>query len=153
MTRIALLSGAFGLCLPFMALAGEQHSVVTPDQLQWMAPPALAKGAEIAIVSGDPSKQEPYVIRLKIPAGFKIMPHTHPNTENVTVISGTFNFGTGANFDDSKLEAVKAGGFLQVEKGMQHYAQAGEDTLIQLHGVGPTGIEYVNPADDPRKSN
>jgi quercetin dioxygenase-like cupin family protein len=118
-----------------------------------MAPPALAKGAEIAIVSGDPSMEGPYVLRLKLPAGFKIMPHRHPNTENVTVISGTFKFGSGEKFDEGKLEAVKPGGFLMVEKGMAHYAQAGEDTLIQLHGVGPTGIEYVDPADDPRKSN
>ena len=153
MTRIALLSGFIGLCLPIAAMAAEDHAIVSPQQLKWMAPPALTQGAEIAVVSGDPSKDGPYVMRMKVPAGFKIMPHTHPNTENVTVISGTFNLGSGPKFDEAKLEAVKAGGFVQVPSGMEHYVFISEDTLIQLHGVGPTGITYVNPADDPRKSN
>ncbi len=153
MNRIALISGAFSLCLPLMAIAGEQHTVVTPDQLKWDAPAALQKGAEVAVVSGDPSKEGPYVTRLKFPAGFKIMPHTHPNTENVTVISGQFNIGTGDKFDETQLKAVKAGSFSQVPKGMSHYVKINEDTLIQLHGMGPQGIVYVNPADDPRKSN
>jgi quercetin dioxygenase-like cupin family protein len=153
MTRKILLSIVFSLCSPLFAIAAEQHSVVSAEQLKWSAPPALLEGAEIAVVAGDPSKEEPYVIRLKAPAGFKIMPHTHPNTENVTVISGTFNLGTGAKFDEAKLVPINAGGFVQVPSGMEHYVLISEDTLIQLHGVGPTGITYVNPADDPRKSN
>ena len=150
MTRIALFGAALNCCLPFAAFAAEDHAVVSPEQLKWMAPPALT---EIAVVTGDPSKEGPYVMRLKAAAGFKIMPHTHPNTENVTVISGTFNLGTGAKFDEAKLEPIKAGGFVQVPSGMEHYVLTSEDTLIQLHGVGPTGITYINPADDPRKSN
>ncbi len=153
MNRIALISGAFGLCLPLMAAAGEQHTVVTPDQLKWDVPAALQKGAQVAVVSGDPSKEEPYVVRLKFPAGFKIMPHTHPNTENLTVISGQFHIGTGEKFDESKLKVLKAGSYSRVPHGMPHYAMTTEDTLIQLHGMGPQGIVYVNPADDPRKSN
>lgn len=153
MIRVALLSALLGLVLPVAAIAAEDHAIVSPEQLKWMAPPALMQGAEIAVVSGDPSKDEPYVMRLKVPAGFKIMPHTHPNTENVTVISGTFNLGSGPKFDEAKLQAVKAGGFVQVPSGMEHYVLTSEDTLIQLHGVGPTGITYVNPGDDPRKSN
>lgn len=153
MNRVALLIGVFSLSLPLTAMAGEQHTILSPDQLKWSAPPALAKGAEVAVVSGDPSKEGPYVTRLKFPAGFKIMPHTHPNTENVTVISGQFHIGTGEKFDENKLEALKAGGYVRMPHGMQHYAMTGEDTVIQLHGMGPQGIVYVNPADDPRKSN
>jgi hypothetical protein len=153
MNRIALISGAFVLSLPLMAVAGEQHTVVTPDQLKWQVPAHLQKGAEATVVSGDPSKEGPYVTRLKVPAGFKIMPHTHPNTENVTVISGQFHIGSGEKFDESKLKALQAGSYSRVPQGMPHYAMASEDTVIQLHGMGPQGIVYVNPADDPRKSN
>ncbi len=88
---------------------------------------------------------------MKLPAGFKVAPHTHPNDENVTVISGTFHIGIGDTVDESKGQAVKPGGFLQVPKGVQHFAWASQDTVIQLHGVGPGGLAYVNAADDPRK--
>jgi quercetin dioxygenase-like cupin family protein len=153
MNRLALLSGVISLCLPFMAMAGEHPTIVSADQLMWREPDALQKGAEIAVVNGDPSKDGPYVVRLKMPAGFKMMPHTHPDTENVTVISGQFNIGTGDKFDDTKVEAVKAGGYVLVPKGMHHYVVINEDTLIQLHGNGPAAIVYLNPADDPRQSN
>jgi uncharacterized RmlC-like cupin family protein len=69
----------------------------------------------------------------------------------VTIISGTFHYGFGDKFDESKGQAVKAGGFVIAPKGVQHFAWASEETVIQLHGVGPGGITYVNPADDPRK--
>jgi quercetin dioxygenase-like cupin family protein len=104
-------------------------------------------------VSGDPTKEGLYVLRLKVPSGYKVPPHVHPQDENITVISGTFNIGMGATFDDKKGSAVKAGGFAKAPKGMQHYAYFTEDTIIQIHGLGPQGITYVNPNDDPRKSN
>jgi hypothetical protein len=75
----------------------------------------------------------------------------HPNDENVTVISGTFNIAMGDKFDDAKGPALKAGGFAIAPKGMAHYAWFPEETIIQIHGLGPSGITYVNPADDPRK--
>ena len=77
--------------------------------------------------------------------------HTHPNDENVTVLSGSFNIGTGDKLDMTKGEAVKAGGYSFVAKGMTHYAWFTEETVLQLHGIGPQGITYVNSADDPRK--
>jgi quercetin dioxygenase-like cupin family protein len=128
--------------------------VVSPDQLKWSpAPPAFPKGAQIAVISGDPSKEGPYVVRLKAPAGYKVPAHTHPNDENITVISGSFHVGMGEKLDEKKGTAVKAGGFTRAPKGMQHYAWFTEESVIQNHGVGPSGITYVNPADDPRKSN
>jgi anti-sigma factor ChrR (cupin superfamily) len=91
------------------------------------------------------------VLRLKLPAGFKVPPHMHPNDENVTVISGTFNIAMGEKFDDSKGPALKTGSFAKAPKGMAHYAWFPEETIIQIHGLGPAGVTYVNPADDPRK--
>ena len=142
------------LALPTAALAADDHAVVAPDHVKWVAaPPAFPKGAQLAVVSGDPAKEGLYVIRLKVPAGYKVPPHTHPNDENVTVLSGTFNIGMGGTVDETKGTALKAGGFAKAAKGMQHYAWFTEDSVIQLHGLGPSGITYVNPADDPRKSN
>jgi quercetin dioxygenase-like cupin family protein len=140
--------------IPVLAIASDDHhATVRPDALKWTAPAAYAKGAQFAVLRGDPTKEGVYVVRLKVPAGFRIAPHTHPNDENVTVLSGTFGIGTGPTFDDKKGETIKAGGYSFVAKGMQHYAWFPEETVIQLHGIGPQGITYVNPADDPRKTN
>lgn len=142
------------IAFPMLALASDDHhSTVQVDGLKWTAPAAYAKGAQFAVLKGDPTKEGFYVVRLKVPAGFKIAPHTHPNDENVTVLSGTFNIGMGAKMDETKGISIKAGGYSFVAKGMQHYAWFPEDTVIQLHGMGPQGITYINPADDPRKTN
>jgi quercetin dioxygenase-like cupin family protein len=135
----------------FAQAADDHHAAVQTDALKWVAPAAYAKGAQFAVVKGDPTKEGFYVVRLKVPAGFKIAPHTHPNDENVTVLSGTFHIGTGDKFDQKLGATLKAGGYSYVAKGMQHYAYFPEETVIQLHGIGPQGITYVNPADDPRK--
>ncbi|MBC7799372.1 MAG: cupin domain-containing protein [Gemmatimonadaceae bacterium] len=131
--------------------ADDHHATMQPDALTWTAPAAYAKGAQFAVVKGDPTKEGMYVVRLKVPAGFRIAAHRHPNDENVTVLSGAFNIGTGDRLDEKKGELVKAGGYSYVMKGMTHYAWFTEDTVIQLHGMGPQGITYVNAADDPRK--
>ena len=136
------------------AAAADEHVALAPDQMKWQpAPPAFPKGAQIAMLSGSPAKEGLYVVRLKLPAGYKVPPHTHPQDEFVTVISGSFHIGMGGKMDDSKGSGLKAGGFASVSKGMQHYAWFTEDTVIQIHGMGPQDIQYVNPADDPRKSN
>lgn len=155
MKRVSLIAALSLIILfPFPATAADNHAVVSPDQLKWApAPPAFPKGAQMAVLSGDPSKEGLYVVRVKVPAGYKVPPHTHPNDENVTVISGTFNIGMGGTFNDKNGSALKAGGFALAPKGMQHYAWFTEDSIIQLHGMGPQGIIYVNPADDPRKGS
>lgn len=115
-------------------------------------PPMFPKGGEVAVLMGDPSKPGPFVIQSRAPAGYKIAAHTHPGVENVTDLSGTFHIGMGEKFDDTKGQAVKAGGFMSMPKGMAHYAWFSEPSLIQVHGEGPFTLTYVNPADDPSKS-
>jgi quercetin dioxygenase-like cupin family protein len=140
------------VAFPMLALASDDHhATLQADALKWTAPAAYATGAQFAVLKGDPTKEGVYVVRLKVPAGFKIAAHTHPNDENVTVLSGTFNIGTGPKLDETKGVSIKTGGYSFVAKGMQHYAWFPEETVIQLHGIGPQGITYVNPADDPRK--
>jgi quercetin dioxygenase-like cupin family protein len=104
----------------------------------------------MAILTGDLSKKGPYVVRFKFPSGYKIPAHTHPNDENVTVISGTFHVGIGSKLDEKKGHMISAGGFVHLPKGMEHYAWASEETVIQSHSIGPAGITYVDPNDDPR---
>jgi quercetin dioxygenase-like cupin family protein len=152
MNKIFATAAVLAVLLPITAAAADDHVMVRPDGLKWAAgPPFLQPGAQFAIVSGDPSKEGLYVLRLKLPAGFKVAPHTHPNDENVTVISGTFNIAMGDKFDDSKAPSLKTGSFAIAPKGMTHYAWVPEETIIQIHGLGPAGITYVNPTDVPRK--
>jgi quercetin dioxygenase-like cupin family protein len=92
-----------------------------------------------------------YTVRLKLPDGYKFPPHTHPHRENVTVISGTLKIGMGDQFDDSKLTALPAGSFAYVDPSMHHYAAASGETVIQIHGLSPLAVNYINPADDPSK--
>ena len=155
MFRIALLTTFLLIgSASVSAIAADDHIAVSADQLKWgPAPPAFPKGAQFTAVAGDPTKEGLYVFRLNLPAGYRVPPHIHPNDENITVISGTFNIGTGSTPDEKNGKALKAGGFLHMPKGMQHFAWFTEETIIQLHGMGPQGITYVNPADDPRKSN
>lgn len=128
-----------------------KHVVVTPNQIRWQAAPAvLPQGAQIAVLEGDPSKAGPFTVRLKAPAGYRIAPHSHPGIEHVTVISGTFNIGMGDTLDTSKGQALPAGSFIVLPPGMHHYAWATSDAVVQLHGVGPWELNYVNPDDDPR---
>lgn len=130
--------------------AGD-HTLLASDELRWAAPAAYTPGAQLAVLKGDPTKEGLYVVRLKVPAGFIIAPHTHPNDENVTVLSGSFNIGTGDKLDLSKGASLKTGGYSYVAKGMSHYAWFAEETVLQLHGMGPQGVTYVNSTDDPRK--
>ena len=154
MNRIILVSTVGLALLPLAAMAADDHVIAMPDTLKWGPPPAAyPKGAEFAIITGNPGQEGPFVLRIKAPAGYKVPPHIHPADENVTVLSGTVNFGMGDKVDAAKETAVKPGGYFKATKGMAHYALFPEATIIQVHGVGPTGINYINPADDPRKSN
>jgi quercetin dioxygenase-like cupin family protein len=131
--------------------AEQSHTMVTPNDVKWgPAPPSLPSGAQIAVLSGDPSKAEPFTIRLKAPDGYKIMPHWHPTDENVTVLEGSFVMGVGEKFDEA-AHAMPAGSFVRMPKGTRHFAMAKGQTVVQVHAVGPFVINYVNPNDDPRK--
>jgi hypothetical protein len=120
--------------------------------MKWQdGPPSLPKGAQIAVLEGDPSKEGPFVFRLKLPNGYRVPAHTHPKTERVTVISGTFNIGMGDKFDENATRAMVAGTYGYWLAGMKHFVWAKGETILQFHGMGPWSIQYVNPDDDPRK--
>lgn len=134
--------------------AGDKdHVAVRPSAIKWgPSPPSLPPGSRMAVLVGDPSKRGvPYVFRAKLPDGYKVPPHWHPSDENVTVLKGTLLVGKGAKFDRPAMEELPAGSFMRMPKAMRHFAMAKGETILQLHGVGPFEINYVDPADDPRK--
>jgi len=130
-----------------------EPSIHTPAQIKWVdGPPSLPAGAKFAVLEGDPSKEGFFTMRVRLPDGYKIPPHTHGKIEYVTVIGGTFNFGMGEKFDQAATKEMPAGTFGFWPTGMKHFAWARGETIVQLHGIGPWTIQYVNPADDPRKA-
>lgn len=134
------------------APAAEQHLVFSPEKIQWgPAPDILPKGAEAALLYGDPTKEGQFALRLRLPSGYHVPPHSHPVDENVTVISGTFKMGMGKTADRSKVEALPAGSFSSLPPGMNHFVYTDEETVIQINTVGPWDLVYANPKDDPRK--
>ena len=150
-------SGSSAAPPPFTAPAAKsptpppQHRAYTPATLIWMdAPPALPKGSKVALMQGDPSAPGLFTMRIKLPAGYRVPPHFHPADEQMTVISGEVMMALGDTFDESKGHALPAGSFSIMPKGVHHYAWSKIDSEIQVHGIGPWGIIYVNPQDDPR---
>jgi quercetin dioxygenase-like cupin family protein len=136
------------------AQSTEQHAIIAvPGKIAWSpAPPSLPRGAELAVVEGDPTKDVAFTMRLRMPDGYRLPAHFHPFVEHVTVIQGTFRVGMGDKFDPAALGDLPTGTFAALAPGVRHFAQAKGETVIQLHGVGPWSLTYVNPADDPRKN-
>jgi quercetin dioxygenase-like cupin family protein len=127
--------------------AAPAHPIVTPAELKW-AP--LIPGSQMAVVSGDPSASGPCVIRIKSAAGAEIPAHWHPTTENVTVLVGTFDVGMGDKLDPAKLTSMHPGDFVSMPATVHHFAKAETETIVQVHGMGPFAVNFVNPADAPR---
>jgi quercetin dioxygenase-like cupin family protein len=129
-----------------------RHGMFTPDKVPWKAgPPSLPAGARFAVLEGDPAKEGYFCMRIMLPDGYQIPPHSHPNVERLTIISGTFHLGTGERFDKGAAPALPAGSYSFMHPGMKHFAWAEGETVVQLTTIGPWAINYVNPSDDPRR--
>jgi quercetin dioxygenase-like cupin family protein len=169
--KIATLAATLGAMLPLAATACESthlgealirvaaeadadvgtHLMVEPGELAWTpGPGSLPRGVEFVTIEGDPSKAGPFTMRLKFRAGYRIPAHSHPAIEHITVLSGVFGIGVGDELDTSKGRAMPAGSFVVMPVGHNHFAWTEEETVVQLHGIGPWGITYVDPIDDPR---
>jgi len=130
------------------APAAMGHKMFTAKDIEWKDLPSIA-GAKIAVLEGPMSEAGPFTARVRLPKGGKIPPHTHPAIEHVTVISGDFAMGMGEKWDDKAMHTLKAGDVMIMQPGTPHYAQAKGDATVQIHGMGPWKVVYVNPADDP----
>jgi len=130
--------------------AAAQHVMLSPGALKWSdPPPSLPPGSRMAIVSGDPTQAEPFVIRAQVPAGYRVPPHWHPGDENLTVLSGTVAIGMGERVDEGTMTTIAPGGYASLPAEMRHYFLAKTASTFQVHGMGPFVVNYVNPADDP----
>lgn len=153
--RLALTATALLCLLPGLPAGAEEAAtagmeMVNPAAVKWGdAPASLPKGAKLAVLYGDPGKEGPIVIRIKTPAGYKIPPHWHTQAESLTVISGALYLGGGDKMDTSQAHALKAGGFHYLPAKAHHYAFSKVPTVVQINGMGPLDINYLDPKDDP----
>lgn len=160
MKKIKILFTVLAFSLFFYLQANAQndmnrmskHIMLNQTDMQWgSAPPSLPAGAKLSVLQGDPSKEEPFVVRIEFPANYKIPAHWHPTTENVTVLKGNLYMGAGQKLDETNAMAINTGGFASIPAKSAHFAFTKEACTIQLHAMGPFVINYINPADDPSK--
>ncbi len=132
-------------------LPNKAFGSIRPENIQWMPYPAIGKDGHTAVIVGNPSMPAPYVVRVKVGSGLKLMPHTHPEDRIYTVISGVFYIGQGKEFDPGKLVAYPPASVIVLPGNTPHFhwAKSGE-YVTQIYGLGPLGTSYVEPADDPR---
>jgi len=151
-TLVTLLCGAT-LVFTGRAQSGSAKHAFTPDAVPYAPAPAfMPAGAQLAVLEGNPGATTgDYTVRLKMPDGYRIAPHWHPNRENVTVISGTFKVGMGDRFDGTRMGDFPAGSFAYLDPDMHHYAMASGEVVVQVHGMAPLQFNYVHPEDDPSR--
>ena len=150
----AAVFGLFGVLVVTCADAqhvqhGGTHVVLRPSELTWNDLPSLP-GVKIAVIEGPLTEQVPIMFRLKFPANYKVPPHRHPGIEHITIISGTLNIGMGETFDTGKTTPLTVGSVAIMPPGTPHFVWTSEETIGQVHSIGPWSVTYVNPSDDPR---
>lgn len=154
MTRYPFVACVIGTALVLGSTAtsaeAPDHRMVLPADLKWNDVPSLPPGAKIAVIEGPMNEAVTFTVRLKFPADYRIPAHWHPAVERVTVLSGTFHMGVGDKLDPQRSMALPPGGVMILQPKTHHFAWNKEEVVVQLNGVGPWGITYVNPADDPR---
>jgi hypothetical protein len=153
---LATLVGATGLvCTIGARTTSPEKNAFTPDTMPYGPAPAFVPaGAQLAVLEGDPGAASgDYTIRLKMPDGYRIAPHWHPNRENVTIVSGTFKVGMGDEFEESKMATFPAGSFAYLDPSMHHFAMASGEVVVQVHGQAPLQFNYINSNDDPSKKH
>jgi quercetin dioxygenase-like cupin family protein len=146
---VVLVSSLIALSASWAQMGG--HRMIAASDLKWDDVPSLPPGAKIAVIEGPMNEAVPFTIRLKFPADYSIPAHSHPAVERVTVLSGTFHMGTGDRLDSQKTMPLKQGDMMIMQPQTNHFAWTKEEVVVQLNGMGPWGVTYVNPADDPRK--
>ena len=148
MTRLtSLLSVALVFSsVALVARAAGAPTIVLSNQEKYAPAPApYPAGSSMAVLSGDPSKAgSQYTVRLKLPDTARIGAHTHGDTEDVTVVSGTLMVAVGTTFDATHMLALGPGSFVSIPAGTPHFAVAKGETVVQVNGVGPASITLVH---------
>lgn len=156
MKKTCVTTAAFSVAVVLVAanhlVAAETSAVMlTPADLKWSDVASLPAGAKLALIEGQMGEAGPITARIKFPANYRLPAHWHPGVERVTVLSGTFLYGMGEQADMARTTAFPAGSLIVMPPKMTHFVFTKDETIVQLNVMGPWGITYVNPADDPRK--
>ena len=139
------------VALPLLVAGAAAQAKTAPAALKWgPAPPSLPSGAQMAVVSGDPGKAGMFVVELQMPANYAVPPHFHPTDETVKVLSGKVHYGMNDKLMTSAT-TLTAGNAVTMKAKMHHWVHAPGAATLQVSGMGPFAITYVNPKDDPRK--
>lgn len=136
---------------PAQGLSPKEYNFINPENITWNSFPAFPPKVKLAVIVGNPAKPEPFVVRVKVPDGEKIMPHSHPEDRIYTVMSGVFYIGIGDRFDEAKLQAYPPGAVIILPGNTPHFhwAKSGE-YVTQVYAIGPLGLEYLDKEFDPR---
>jgi quercetin dioxygenase-like cupin family protein len=123
-----------------------------PENIKWVANKSVPHGMQMVMLYGSPSQPGPYVFRAKMPSGYKLPPHKHPDERSVTILKGTYWSGVGERYNPMVMKEFQAGAFYITKANVPHYAWARTEVILQEMGTGPLEkpIEYINPDDDPR---
>lgn len=148
--KIAVVGLTLGLGgLMTTPVSAEEYTAVMPRDIKWQDAPSIGPGAKTAVIDGDPKSSGPFVIRLKLPPKTTIGLHTHPATENVTVLSGTLYFAAGDKFDPKAAKAFGPGSYFSIGQGKPMFAYSKDSEVIaQIHGTGPWGITYLGSKEE-----
>jgi quercetin dioxygenase-like cupin family protein len=156
----ALLASMTATCLAFAAETGRTGALrlsaneidALPAKHGGGAGTSHAGGMLTTMIYCDPARPGLYTIRIRIPPHTSIKPHTHRDTRAAVVVSGTWYFGYGRQFNPAALKALPAGSFYTETANTAHFAQTGDEAaVVFITGYGPTDTVYVNPADDPSR--
>jgi len=165
LTNYAKIESGTDLLISFIGGGSllNQMSMLPDSELEWVwdrQPSTITRGGsdllqtgqnnsvdKTVFLVGDPAKPGPYTLRLKFPKGFKIAPHTHPDSREVTILSGIFATGYGEKFDAANLKVLPAGSFYTEPANVPHYIQIEEDTILQVSGTGPSGRRFVDRSE------
>lgn len=143
---VAFLAG-----MPASSAQPSNHQMISPDELKWADVPSLPPGAKIAVIEGPMNEAVTFTVRLKFPADYRIPAHWHPAVERVTVLSGAIYMGIGDKLDMQKSHSLSSGSMMILQPKTHHFLWTKEEAVVQLNGIGPWGITYLDPTDDPRK--
>lgn len=144
--RILSVFVPVSVSLGVATFAQSPPTIVTPTTVAWTAGAGPFLGTQVAVLEGNPSKAGPYTVRVKIPDGGSFAAHSHADIEHVTVISGTLLVGLGDTVDASKMKALEAGSYVVIPSGLHHFAMVKGNTIIQIHGMGPSTFDMIGAA-------
>ena len=148
---LAAVVGVVMIASAVRSAPGAANSVraVAPSEIKWSVVPGYPSGYARAMLEGEADKAVPFTYRVRLPAGFTFQPHTHAGDEHVTVLQGAWAFGVGETFDASRLRSFPVGSFVVIPAGTPHFVGTQSDAIIQVHGIGPIGFQFVGRGNTP----